>query len=229
MSWAEYHRFVKNPVSFQDQESYYRRATSYLQVLLPGLLPQDRPSTFVLGGFHSPQTAAAFKMFCHSIHPNPDDKHIFLDMNKAPLSLLNPNIYPYRVQARLEEDLSSVIPSIDLLALDFTLNFMNKRQISGFASNIESLLSRNGLILATIEPPILFSFLVEKRRCFQNRVPFHLYSIKNLQRLMKPHLKVALSADYCLRPMSLFSLVALVRRDSDLEEDLQPPFFYDRH
>src|SRR3989344_128422 len=159
MSWAEYHHFVKNPVSFQDQEFYYRRAISHLQTLLPGLLPQGCPSTFVLGGFHSFKTATAFKNFCASIHPNSEDKHVFLDMNEAPLALLDPQTYPYRVQAKLEEDLSSVIPGIDLLALDFTLNFMDQRQIRRFSSHIGSSLNRNGLILASIEPPILFSFL----------------------------------------------------------------------
>lgn len=150
MSWKEYHSdgFVR---PFSDQTAEYKQAIATFAGQNGNLLSQNQPKRFLLGGFHHlNSTIKDFLNFCGSIHPHQENRYLFLDMCREPLlGLKKCQPYSLSTQASL-----AALPfrdsSLDLLFLDFTLDFMTDRQVSDFAISATSVLSPDGLVIAAL-------------------------------------------------------------------------------
>jgi len=215
MGWEEYYR--TRPISFEDSIDAYRLAFEGLRDILKNFLPQERPATFVLGGFHPfSGTPQAFQRFCQEIHPNPRDRRIFLDMNRYPLNQLDPKPFPLRVQGRLE-DLPFADDSVDAFFLDYTLEFMDDPRVKGFAGRAAECLKRNGVLVCSVSVPIIPE-LSPMSRYFdrmKNKVPVFPRGTGNVE-LLKP-LRLIFRVEYEIS-RSPQNVLVFCRPDSNFPE-----------
>jgi len=216
MGWEEYYQ--ERPISFGASNEAYLLAFRGLREILEGFLPPENPATFVLGGFHPIYgTPQSFKEFCEEIHPNPNDRHIFLDMNRYPLESLGPQ-YPLRVQARLE-DMPFADDSVDVFFLDYTLEFMSDPKVRKFAREAAKCLKRNGVLVCSVSVPIVPE-LSPMSRYFgriKNRVQTFPRSEEQIGKLLDPFLRVVLSVEYEIS-RSPQSVLVFGRPDSDFPQ-----------
>lgn len=147
MEWPKYYREIA-PVLPGEHSYVYRRAMAGLRLMDHHILDPNKQLNFVLGGFHNTWTVSDFISLGNKLHPGIHN-NICLDMNDEPLKLLDEQSGVVRVQGKLDQPPFSK-DSIDLLLLDFTLNFMQDRQIRSFATSFNDALSDAGLVLATI-------------------------------------------------------------------------------
>lgn len=196
MGWPEYYKRERGS-SFAGKKEVYERAVDYLKRQAPEAFPAGSPQNFVLGGFR-PDSAnqATFTQICRTINPNPNSKYILLDLNRQPLVDRRSRAYPYKVQAALE-NLPFAPDSIDLIFLDFTLNFMTKKQMASFAKDAGQSLKPNGLIIA-IHDGVSLSALWELLSRKRHAVPQYTHptkhieeAFKELQTVLKAQIKVA--------------------------------------
>lgn len=183
MGWPEYYQRERGS-SFAGKKEVYERAVDYLKRQAPKAFSSGNPQNFVLGGFR-PDSAnqTAFTQICRAISPNPDSKHILLDLNREPLKDRRSRAYPYKVQAALE-NLPFAPDSTDFIFLDFTLNFMDKKQMESFAEAAEQSLKPNGLIIAIhdgINLSALWGLLSRKKHA----VPQYIHSTKHIEEAFK--------------------------------------------
>lgn len=154
--WAKY--YDSKILHFGQSENDYEKA---MRDLSEGsnLLDPNSPKTFLLGGFVPFNgTPESFEKFCKKMHPNPQDKHIYLDINSQPFA--NPTARP-GVQASLE-NLPFKENSVDFIFLDGTVDFMSDEAVRGFAQNAARVLSPRGLILMVKSDPKETRFIQEK-------------------------------------------------------------------
>ena|SRR3989344_3371920 len=176
----------------------------------PNLLDPSNAKVFVLGGFHAyNDTVDDFKEFCQKMHNNPDDKHIYLDMNRLPLSSIRARSQKYRTQALLE-NLPFKNGSIDFLFADCTTDFMDNAQVQQFSKSSAETLSDNGLILiAKIYPPGL-----ERQQNLHPTLPLYPRNIQDVQELMDDLKLVGFNYGYSS------SVATFARKDSIFPEHM---------
>lgn len=209
MGWQEYYRYC-NPDSLRATAHLYERVIDGVVSPDNGVIPPDRPLTFVLGGFYPfNRTPETFQALCKKLHPNPKDKHIFLDKNEYPLRRLNPRFHRQRVQADLT---FSPFPkgSIDFLILDSTINFMDDCSVVKLGGQASEVLSPTGLMLITRKPPMIpfFERLLSR---WENRTKTYIRSDKELMGLLSALRTVWLGED------DNYQLFVFSRNDSDKE------------
>ena len=224
-----------SPISLGDQGFAYQRALEHMLGENPTILDPSQPRLFVLGGFHPYNgTPQAFIEFCQRNHPNPDDTHVFLDINSQPLEALNPQRYPNRIQTGVENlDRHFKPESIDLLFMDCTLNFMNPDQARQFAQTASRTLSKNGLVLATIRSrkrDSLLNWFMKDKVLTSTRYGMKVfyYSDEQAKALITGHLKLSLIADFKPDLGTSNTLLALSRPDSPFSTHQGYPYYFER-
>ena len=211
MNYERYYSIGRSELfSLKDQMYAYQDVISILHTEQPQTVDVKKPLTFLLGGFHPVGTTPDdFLDFCYEFHPNEKDRHILLDMNTLPLGHLSPDKFPNRVQGRLES-----LPfqnSIDVIILDFTLDFMADNQVKNFANSASSALTENGIVIATTENVALpvFNNFFRKRTSWGSH---HTRSIDDLERLINPELNINVHIEYEDKNTgNNFNIVALKR------------------
>lgn len=143
--WPEYYKLKVS--HFGERDKSYRRALNYLVQQTPDFLSPRDGKTFLLGGFHpSRGTPQDFIDFCRNLHPNPKDKHLFIDINYQPVRMLRKEFTKFRVQAALE-NLPFSEGSIDMIFLDGTATYMSNEALNSFSQGADKVLSENGVVL----------------------------------------------------------------------------------
>lgn len=210
MSWPEYYKKELGS-SFAGKSAVYKQAVDYLKRQAPKAFSAGSPRNFVLGGFR-PDSAnqAAFTEVCRAICPNPESRHILLDLNRQPLVDRRSRAYPYKVQAALE-NLPFAPDSIDFIFLDLTLDFMNKKQIESFAKSAEQSLRQNGLIVA-IHEETRIPFLTRALNAKRNAVPTFIHSQRHLEKAFGD-LQVVLRAQVKIG-FDFYNLIAFSKKGS---------------
>ncbi len=148
--WENYYHQVVAP--FGTRIVDYANAIDSLNVILPGFLCSSDRKIFLLGGVCPREGSDKdFVSFCKSIHPNPEDLHVMIDMNHSPLAWsakFHPGLTTKSAQALLE-----VLPfrneSIDTIFLDGTTEYMRNNQLENFIRGARCVLSRNGVVVIT--------------------------------------------------------------------------------
>lgn len=194
MEWERYYERT-DVHSFGARAYGYKRALGTLGILwpearTPQILDPQKQLTFVLGGFFPHNgTPQQFEAFCREIHPNPEDKHVFVDINSEPLDALPDDAYPNKMQAPLQ---NLHLPGIDFLFMDETVLFMQPTDVTRLAENMSRQLSEYGLILmaskAVLRKPFITDFRLRRRHSVQAQA----YSPKRITRLTQDHLKTVL-------------------------------------
>ncbi|MFH0936849.1 MAG: class I SAM-dependent methyltransferase [Candidatus Daviesbacteria bacterium] len=146
MEWMKYYS-EEAPVILGEHAFIYQRAIDGLRLMNQDVLDPSKQLNFVLGGFHNTWTVADFISLGNKIHRG-EHQNILLDMHKEPLDLIDKRYGLNLLQARLEE-LPFSKESVDLLVMDFTLNFMEDDQVKKFAHHSQGFLDPEGLILTS--------------------------------------------------------------------------------
>lgn len=221
MGWKEYYA-LQNTRSFGEQIDNYKHGLKYINKQIPILTPDDN-KTFVLGGFNPyVQSHAQFLQFASKMHPNPHDRHIFLDMNRPPLTLIDTKDFPYKVQANLQ-NLPLQPESLDFLFLDFTLLFMTDNQVTNLAASANSALKKNGIIMATAPFPLITWFYaidncLENYMFRTNKVHINNRPPERIMHLMNPLKPVLWIQKKC-------DLLIFSKPDSDLDRFTGDPIW----
>lgn len=163
MGWNEYYQ--NKCISFEEQAQGYKKLVTACANQNPSLLDQRKPKVFVLGGFFPTNgTPEQFRDFCQQIHPNPNDRHILLDMNRYPLETVDDSTP--KLQANI-----AALPfkrnSLDVIVLDFTTHFMRDEEVELLALDAKRTLKPNGLVLSAIpsrKPLDLLDFFDDRPR-----------------------------------------------------------------
>lgn len=191
-SWHEYYSgaFNEKFITFGTNRAAYLYALENLRMRQgDDVLPAGQ-ATFVLGGVHpKADSAAEFLRYCKQVHPGvPEDRYVIMDQNEEALRDLSIE-EGVRLLGSLEV-MHQFFPqgSIDLMALDLTLNFMQDQQIQRFAQSAETVLKPDGLVMAVVNDvtfPRLASYIQSKK----NRVPYYARRVNDFLTLTEPHLK----------------------------------------
>lgn len=148
MEWCRFYRENAGAISFTEHGRLITPALDTLDRQFRILNPGQR-KVFVLGGFFPfNSTPQQFLDFTHKIHPNCNDVHILLDMNRVPLTSVDPQIFPNRIQARIE-DMPFRSQTIDYLFMDNTIDFMDDKQVGDLSRSAAEVLTSHGLLLIT--------------------------------------------------------------------------------
>ncbi|MBN1168574.1 hypothetical protein JXA63_01650 [Candidatus Woesebacteria bacterium] len=177
--------YYERPVrSFSESTFAYRPVINRLRLNNPDFLREDQPQTFVLGGFHGWCTKAEdFREFCSSIHGHTDDRHIVLDKHTTPFRQ-DPTVIN-GVQANLEY-LPFASREIDLLLMDFTIDFMDDEAISKFSESADKVLSEKGLImLHSLTRSVIPRLLMEHWQRLTNGVKVYSRKADTIKALMR--------------------------------------------
>jgi hypothetical protein len=161
MSWKEYYQ-TPLVICFEEQAEFYEPA-------FKGILDQrpNRTITTLLGGFHPANgTVEQFLEFCRTNHPNPEDRHLLLDMNDTPLSQVPKMPQVSGIQAKLDQ-LPLRPDSVDFAFLDFTFDFMRDHQVQDFMRGMSQILSRDGAIFTWGQSPTRDQLFID----FYDRLP----------------------------------------------------------
>lgn len=182
MSWEEYYRHGAK--RFGEQADLYGVAAKKLHIS-----QRRRSLNILLGGFYPfNDTPHDFVAFCREIHPNPDDKHIFMDFNDIPVRAIERSYPNLRAQGSLVQ-MPFRSRALDLIFLDFTTAFMNEEAVKKFAKSAYPTLRRNGLILIANDNPRIIGREPDEYDSAAYRlspVQMHARSPRKLAELMQP-------------------------------------------
>lgn len=225
MSWKEYYQ-DRSVVLLGERNHVYKKTIDGLKIANADLLPPDQHLTFALGGFYNAWTVASFVDLSQQIHPGSHD-YILIDKNQEPFSTIDPQSFPNRVFGTLEE-LELPPESIDFMILDFTLNFMNKKQITTFAGLMGNILTPNGLILACVitKEDRDFWQIIKANLKKPNPVHNYYYSTRELIQTLAP-LKPVVMGTYQIRSSRHGSMLALSRSDARFPKCYESLLFLD--
>lgn len=224
MEWDKFYQ--SDAISFAEHSRLVTPALNYLDRQFHILNPMIR-RVFVLGGFHPFNgTPQQFLDFAHRIHPNSSDIHLLLDMNRMPLTSVDPQTFPNRVQAKIEY-MPLKSQTVDYLSMDNTIDFMDDQQVKNFAKSAAEALTANGVILITKSALFLRSqyhpfetfihyALKRNRTRFSSiglisRIPVYYRDARKMISLM-PELKLVFLEELFSRDILVFS-----RHDSKFE------------
>lgn len=219
-AWERYYQEAVMP--FSEQAFAYERGLKYLTEKKGlTLLNPENPLTFVLGGFHPGSTSATdFQEFCCKIHPNPHDKHVYLDMNHRPFKFLSEGRRGVRAPL---ESLPFSHGSVDVIFLDFTQEFMNDRQLAEFSASANQVLTDNGLVVLSADCPL---FVFQRRLAERTKWGKMGTHPKKMEKILKltSSLKPVYRALASKKDSSCFDLLILARKESPLPQFLGDPF-----
>lgn len=221
--WGEYYK--EPPIQLGEQSFAYKRAVEGLRIINADVLRPDRKVTCVLGGFHNAWAVADFKKFVDEVHSG-EHTPIVLDINLEPLKSIDQRSQPQRLQASLEA-LPFQPNSVDLLILDFTLNFMNEAQVQRFAQSANEVLTPTGVVLAPFLGPKHADFLTRLRRKLNTHVPIYYHSLDRLTTLGAP-LKPVLNASFLLQrdQSTNVSMIGWAKENSSLPRYTNKPLYF---
>ncbi len=186
------------------------------------------PATVVIGGFHSPDSVHEADGFVAEVAECHPYSLIAVDRNSAPiqrLTDLEAHVTP--LQGNLQTlDIGG--KHIDLMFLDFTLNFMSPEELSAFFTHVKNLLAKDGLVIAAVDTVRslrgLFTGHVVKK-CFDG-MPRHEYTEGSLvEHAKKAGLKCVMVVEWRVSRSLCISGLAFSRMDSGFPEDSDARIF----
>lgn len=192
----------------------------------PFHLPE--PPTIVLGGFHSPDSLHEADGFITEIAHGHPYSLVAVDRNSAPIQRLT-DVAPHvrALQGNLQTlDIGG--KPVDMVLLDFTLNFMSPEEMNAFFAHMKTLLSQNGLVIAAVDTATtirgMFTGHVQ-RKCFDG-VPRHEYTERVLvENARKAGLKCVMLVEWRVSRSLCISGLAFSRLDSSFKEDSDTRIF----
>lgn len=212
--WHKYYEVGAS--SFNERKQAYKTAINNLKSQLPDFL-SDSPKTFLLGGFvPSNGTPEAFDNLCRSLHDNPDDQYIYLDINAQPFSTNGDKL---GVQADLAK-LPFREDSLDVVFLDGTADLMDDQALQGFAEGASKVLTRNGIILVTKLPKGMAEHQIKNIPVLQSSIKLYPREDEDLGNLLGVGLKPAYhyAGRFDVDQGYDMAVVAFSRADSDFNQ-----------
>ncbi len=161
--WEGYYHYLgeNGCYSFSHHLSEYQRAVKQF-------FPGNDKLKILVGGVAGARSSDSFYRSWNLIRPENQDSVVFLDQNLTPLAESNQSWQ--KVQAKLEE-MPFKSASFDLILLDFTLDFLNDRQLKNFFAEAKEVLSPSGKIIAIVSSPF-WRFFENLRKRIAFGVPY---------------------------------------------------------
>lgn len=182
-AWQWYHK-RKDITALRAGE--YTRLVNTVDTANSNLLDGNVPKIFLLAGFHALNgTPEAFLRFARKIHPNSNDKHVFLDTDIQDMRKVPNEASVHRVTSRLEK-LSFSDSTLDFILVDYTTDFMSDEQARAFAERASTQLTIDGVLLVAKKFLEIAKIFPRKYPESPTYFPRDVRTFLNLMKVLKP-------------------------------------------
>jgi len=163
----------------------YKKA---VEILKDDIFSRDQLNILV-GGIASGFSAEEFIQLWQGLRKGSKDQLLFLDQDFRPLREMQRLAGNFeRVVGKLEE-LPFRKASIDVILLDFTLDFLSDPKLKCFLSGTKTVLKPDGIVIALIKDPVWPGLGNLKERIVFG-VPSHMRTMSQYRRFIAPHFDV---------------------------------------
>lgn len=214
-SWEKYHQKSEIETTFASQLPYYEKMATRAQRGID--FTPLKTSYSVLGGFFpTHKNIESFDEFARYVNPRCKEAQIrYVDKNKESTRILEADEISRFQQADLSHIEQAFPPnSIDLLAMDYTTDFLQDNELIDLMNGLSHSLTLNGLVFMAKTDPLI-PFLARIHSSIRNGVPTHDRSEGKFLSLVKPHLKVIDIGDYRTNAGYMSRIYTASRLDSD--------------